>query len=203
MRRVDGVKVTRLTPGDLLICRGGQQPSRGGARGGQKSATAIVAAAHGGEGPDTRSGSDAMRSMDERPAESSTDRSSPARRVSGGTAESRGRGREADTARGEHVAEGVRGFMEEVEIPKPGRRGTRVLGIPTVLDRMIQQAHRRIRTRTYGGVGGRGRQRPYLPDAYRYCGLCLQPLDVQAPVGVGLIVSRPGLEQVNDRLLDL
>ena len=30
--------------------------------------------------------------------------------------------------------------VRRVEIPKPGRRGTRVLGIPTVLDRMIQQA---------------------------------------------------------------
>lgn len=30
--------------------------------------------------------------------------------------------------------------VRRVEIPKPGGRGTRVLGIPTVLDRMIQQA---------------------------------------------------------------
>ena len=61
-----------------------------------------------------RSRSDAMRSMDEGPAESSTDRSGPARRVGGGTAESTGRGREADTARGEHVADGAPRLMEEV-----------------------------------------------------------------------------------------
>lgn len=30
--------------------------------------------------------------------------------------------------------------VKTVEIPKPGRKGTRMLGIPTVLDRMIQQA---------------------------------------------------------------
>jgi RNA-directed DNA polymerase len=30
--------------------------------------------------------------------------------------------------------------VRKVEIPKPGRRGTRMLGIPTVLDRLIQQA---------------------------------------------------------------
>jgi RNA-directed DNA polymerase len=30
--------------------------------------------------------------------------------------------------------------VRTVEIPKPGGRGVRVLGIPTVLDRLIQQA---------------------------------------------------------------
>ena len=30
--------------------------------------------------------------------------------------------------------------VRRVEIPKPGGKGTRMLGIPTVLDRMIQQA---------------------------------------------------------------
>ena len=30
--------------------------------------------------------------------------------------------------------------VKKVEIPKPGGKGTRMLGIPTVMDRMIQQA---------------------------------------------------------------
>jgi len=34
----------------------------------------------------------------------------------------------------------------KVEIPKPGGKGTRMLGIPTVLDRMIQQAMLQVLT---------------------------------------------------------
>ena len=45
MRRVDGAKVTRLTPGDLFVCRRLAR-LRGVAMGGQKSAEAIGAAAH-------------------------------------------------------------------------------------------------------------------------------------------------------------
>jgi hypothetical protein len=120
--------------------------------------------------------------------------------------------------------------VRKVEIPKPGGKGVRTLRIPTVLDRLIQQAlyqarelmrrglarvrewvsatnghgpwwnagashmnqavpnrylppawscqppsripafgafplNPRIQNRTYGGVGGRGRQRPLLPAA--------------------------------------
>ena len=50
MRRVDGAKVTRLTPGDLLICRV-LGTLRGVPKDKQKSAEAIVAAAYGSEGP--------------------------------------------------------------------------------------------------------------------------------------------------------
>ena len=34
--------------------------------------------------------------------------------------------------------------VRKVEIPKPGGKGTRQLGIPTVLDRLIQQAHHQV-----------------------------------------------------------
>jgi hypothetical protein len=43
MRRVDGVKVTRLTPGDLFVCHELVTP-RGVAKGKQKSAEAVLAA---------------------------------------------------------------------------------------------------------------------------------------------------------------
>jgi hypothetical protein len=39
------------TRGDLSVCHNWLTPSRGGAMNGQKSAEGIVAAAHGGEGP--------------------------------------------------------------------------------------------------------------------------------------------------------
>jgi len=55
MQRVDGAKVTRLTPGGLLVCHALGTP-RGEPKGKQKSAEAIIAAAHGGEGPNTRDG---------------------------------------------------------------------------------------------------------------------------------------------------
>ena len=45
MRRVDGVKVTRFTPGDLFVCRRLAR-LRGLAMGEQKSAEAVLAAAH-------------------------------------------------------------------------------------------------------------------------------------------------------------
>ncbi len=53
MRRVYGVKVTRLTLGDLHACPEGLAPPGGGVIGMQESAEAIVATAHGGEGPNT------------------------------------------------------------------------------------------------------------------------------------------------------
>jgi hypothetical protein len=53
MQRVYGAKVTRFTPGDLLICHW-LATLRGLAIDEQKSAAAIVAAAHCGEGPNTR-----------------------------------------------------------------------------------------------------------------------------------------------------
>ena len=52
MRRVYGVKVTRLTLGDLHACFK-LVSSRGDTMGMQESAEAIVATAHGGEGPNT------------------------------------------------------------------------------------------------------------------------------------------------------
>ena len=43
MRRVDGAKVTRLTPGDLFVCHV-LAALRGVAKGKQKSAEAVLAA---------------------------------------------------------------------------------------------------------------------------------------------------------------
>jgi len=46
-----GGKKVRNTRGDLFVCRGRLTPPRDGVMDGQKSAEGIVAAAHGGEGP--------------------------------------------------------------------------------------------------------------------------------------------------------
>ena len=167
-------------------------------RGGQKSAEAEVAAAHSGEGPNTRSRTGSTRSMHEVGAEKRVERPERPPKVGGGTAEDRGVERQAGTARGGKAGDKVYGLMEEVvrrenvkaayervvknggaagidgmevgelmpfcrkhwarireellsaeyvpqavrrvEIPKPEGKGVRALGIPTVLDRMIQQA---------------------------------------------------------------
>jgi hypothetical protein len=67
--------------------------------------------------------------------------------------------------------------VRAVDIPKPSG-GMRTQGVPTVVDRLIQQAplqghppalpallvNRRMRNRTYGGVGGRRGQPRLLPD---------------------------------------
>ncbi len=136
--------------------------------------------------------------MTERDADQKAEMPEHARRVGGGTVESRGRVHQADTACEEHVGDQSSLTMEEavcrenmlaayqrvvsnkgaagvdgmtvdelmpmlrdrwqairdgllnntyrpapvlkVEIPKPGGKGVRMLGIPTVLDRLIQQA---------------------------------------------------------------
>ena len=164
----------------------------------QKSAEAIVAAAHGGEGPNTRSRTGPERSMTEGGAGKKAEKPERARRAGGGTAEGTGIVRQADTARDGDTGDGAPMLMEEVcaranllaayrrvvrnggapgvdgmtvdelmpycrehwarireelfggtyqpqpvrrvEIPKPAGKGKRMLGIPTVLDRMIQQA---------------------------------------------------------------
>jgi hypothetical protein len=46
-----GGKKVRNTRGDLSVCLDWLTPPEGGATDGQKSAEGIVAAAHGGEGP--------------------------------------------------------------------------------------------------------------------------------------------------------
>src|SRR3989442_677873 len=154
----------------------------------QKSAEAVVAAAHGGEGPNTRSRTGTMRSRREEDADTRAERPERPRRVGGGTAEGTGVERQTRTARGEQVGEKASMLMEEVlrrenvhaayrrvvrnggapgvdgmtvdelmpycrehwarireqllsgkyvpqpvrrvEIPKPGGKGTRMLGIP-------------------------------------------------------------------------
>ena len=164
---------------------------------GQESAEAIVAASHGGEGPNTRSRPHTERSMFDGGAERQAEKSERSLSVGGGTAEGKGTVRQANAARDGHVGDEAPQLMEEVcarenmraalkrvvrnggapgpdgmtvegllpycrehwarireellsgtyrpepvrrvEIPKPGG-GTRTLGIPTVVDRMIQQA---------------------------------------------------------------
>ena len=164
----------------------------------QKSAEAIVVAAYGDEGPNSLNRTDAEHSMPESGADKKAAMPEHARRVGGGTAESRGSAHQAGTVWEGHVgdqdsltmeevvcrenmlaayqrvvsnkgAPGVDGItvaelapmlhtrwqairdellgdtyrpapVREVEIPKPGGKGVRTLGIPTVLDRLIQQA---------------------------------------------------------------
>lgn len=164
----------------------------------QQSAEAVVAATHGGEGPNTKRRSGTTRSMSERDADQNAERRERTGRGRGGTAASTGGVRQTDTARVETPAAETSRLMEEVlrrdhliraharvvhnggaagidgmtvdelmpycrehwarireqllndtyipqpvrrvDIPKPGGTGMRTLGIPTVLDRLIQQA---------------------------------------------------------------
>lgn len=86
--------------------------------GGQKSAEAIVAASHGGEGPNTRSRIGTERSMREEGADKRAGMPERIGKASDGIAEDTDLARQART----------------------GGKGMRMLGIPTVLDRLIQQA---------------------------------------------------------------
>ena len=171
---------------------------RGEVRDEQKSAEAVVAAAHGGEGPNRRSRFGSKRSMSEEDVDEKAGKPERSRKVGGGTAEDTTPARQALAARGDKAKAEARSLIEEVlrrenvqkayrrvvanggapgvdgmrvdelmaycrkhwpriregirsgayrpqpvktvEIPKPGGKGTRMLGIPTVLDRMIQQA---------------------------------------------------------------
>ena len=113
MRRVDGAKVTRLTPGDLLVCHW-LVKSRDVTKGKQKSAEVIVAAAHGGEEPNTWSRTGAERSMPEGDADKMAERPERTRRAGGGTAEGTGRVHQAGTVREGNVGDGTPMLMEEV-----------------------------------------------------------------------------------------
>jgi RNA-directed DNA polymerase len=240
MRRVDGAKVTRLTPGDLLVCHW-LVKSRDVTKGKQKSAEVIVAAAHGGEGPNTWSRTGTERSMPEGDADKMAERPERTRRAGGGTAEGTGRAHQAGTAREGNVGDGAPMLMEEVcarenlltayrrvvrnkgapgidgmtveelmpccrshwsqireellngtyepkpirrvSMPKPDGKGIRLLGIPTVLDRLIQQALLQVLTPifdptfsedSYGFRPGRSahdavrRARNHMADGYRW-----------------------------------
>jgi len=184
----------------------------------QKSAEAIVAAAHGGEGPNTRSRTGTERSMPEGDADKKAGKPERTRRVGGGTAEGTGRAHQAGTAREENAGEGPPMLMEKVcarenlkaahrrvvrnggapgvdgmsveelmpwcrkhwarireellsgtyqpqpvrrvEIPKPDGKGKRMLGIPTVLDRLIQQALLQVLTPVF--------DRTFSEDSYGF-----------------------------------
>ncbi len=108
--------------------------------GGQESAEAIVAAMHSGEGPNMRSGTCTERSMREADAGTKAEKPERSLRAGGGTAEGRETERQACTARNDHAGEGV-------HAPEP----------------QVLPVNRRIRNRTSGGVGGRGREAPPYP----------------------------------------
>ena len=80
----------------------------------QESAEVIVAAARGGEGPNTRSSGGAKRSMDEADAAKRAEKPEHPQRVGGGTAESKGDERQTPTARGAQAVAGNPRLMEEV-----------------------------------------------------------------------------------------
>ena len=110
MRRVDGAKVTRLTPGELLVCPVLAMP-QGVVKGGQKSAEVILAVSHDGEGPNRRNGTGTERSMVEGGADKKAEKLERTRRVGGGTAEGKGSARQTGTARDGYAEDGVPPFM--------------------------------------------------------------------------------------------
>jgi hypothetical protein len=114
MRRVDGAKVTRLTPGDLPLCPCGLVAPRGAARERQKSAEAIVAAMQRSEGPNTRSRYGTTHSRRERDADERAEMPERSRRGGGGTAEDTGVARQARPACGESAGTETALLMEEV-----------------------------------------------------------------------------------------
>ena len=113
MRRVYGMKVTRLNPGGLYVCPWLVAP-RGTAMGVQKSAEVIVAAAHGSEGPNMSSRTGTERSMVERDAGKRAEKPEQARKASGGTAHGPGAERQAAAARNESTEDETPLLMEEV-----------------------------------------------------------------------------------------
>ena len=113
---------------------------RGVVRSGQESAEAIVAALHGGEGPNMRSGTCTRRSMHEEDAGTKAEKPERSLSVGGGTAEGRGTERQAGTARDDYAGEGARA-------PEP----------------QVLPVNRRIGNGTSGGVGGQGLRGPTLP----------------------------------------
>jgi hypothetical protein len=118
MRRVDGAKVTRLTPGDLSVCSG---PTRSWARkvarrtmGRQKSAEAKVAASHAANGPNTWSRPGTEHSMRPGDVASRAERPERPEKASGGTAHGPGVDRQARTACEGNAGDGAPMLMEEV-----------------------------------------------------------------------------------------
>ena len=83
-------------------------------KGKQKSAEVIVAAAHGGEGPNTWSRTGTERSMPEGDADKMAERPERTRRAGGGTAEGKGGERQAPAAGREKAGEESTRLMEEV-----------------------------------------------------------------------------------------
>ena len=86
---------------------------RGEAKDEQKSAEAEVAAAHSGEGLNTRSRVGTKRSMSEEDVDKKAEKLERTRKVGGGTAEGTGPARQALTARGENAEAEARLLTEE------------------------------------------------------------------------------------------
>ena len=114
MRRVCGAKVTRLTLGDLSVCReaSGVARRREGraevSRGRSSRRTGRRRAEHDGAELVT------LRSTDEAGAGKRAERPERSREVGGGTAEGPGSERQASAARGAKTSDGAPGRLEEV-----------------------------------------------------------------------------------------
>ena len=80
----------------------------------QKSAEAVVAAAHSGEGLNRRSGFGSKRSMSEEDVAQKVEKPERSRKVGGGTAEGTTTARQALTARGEEARAEAPSLIEEV-----------------------------------------------------------------------------------------
>src|SRR3972149_1816628 len=104
---------SRALPWEGCSSAGGLATLRGVVKGEQKSAEAVVAAAHRGEGPNERSRVGSKRSMSEKDAAQKAERPQRRREVGGGTAEGTTPARQALTARGEEAKAEAPSLMEE------------------------------------------------------------------------------------------
>ena len=133
---------------------------RGVAMDEQKSAEAVVAAAHSGEGPNTRSRVGTKRSMSEPGVEKKAEKLERTWKVGGGTAEDTGPARQALTARGEHA---------KPRLGSSPKRRCAALPLRCACEVRVLFVNRRVRNRSHGGVVAGGGQ---LPPATRFNRRC-------------------------------
>jgi len=115
-RRCDGCMggKSRALPWEVCSSAEGLATLRGVVKAEQKSAEAVVAAAHRGEGPNERSRVGSKRSMSEKDAAQKAEKPERSRKVGGGTAEGTTPARQALTARGEEAKAEAPSLIEEV-----------------------------------------------------------------------------------------